>query len=118
MFEMNRSGFARKLTGLVAAGFFLVINVPNVMPASADITQAQAIARVRSILNNKSRGCSIDRINSVRASRVGGGWRVTASIVMSASGRRRTEQGVWIVSQRNGAVAQNQLTSEIAMGCP
>jgi hypothetical protein len=82
-----------------------------------ELTKGQAMAQVRSILKNSTHGCRINRINSVVAVRVNAGWRVTAMVVMSASGRRITERAVWIVSQRNGAVAQDQLTSEIANRC-
>jgi sulfate adenylyltransferase subunit 1 (EFTu-like GTPase family) len=43
---------------------------------------------------------------------------VTARIKMSATGTSTTETAVWIVSAKNGASAQNQLTAEIANGCP
>jgi hypothetical protein len=86
--------------------------------AQAELTQAQAIARVRTILRNNTSGCQINRINGVAAARVKAGWRVTARITMSASGTRTAEIAVWIVSAKNGASPQNQLTAEIANGCP
>lgn len=87
-------------------------------PARAELTQAQAISRVRSILNRNTGGCRINRIKSVTAARVKAGWRVTAKIVMSASGSPVSETAVWTVSQRNGAVSASQLSSEIENGCP
>lgn len=94
-----------------------MIGVSPAFPAAAEISQAQAIARVRTILRNNTGGCRINKVNSVTAVRVRAGWLVTARLIMSASGRRLSETAVWIVSQRNGAVAQNQLTAEIAIGC-
>jgi hypothetical protein len=37
---------------------------------------------------------------------------------MKAGGTSTTETAVWIVSAKNGATAQNQLTAEIANGYP
>ena len=95
-----------------------LVAVSPVHIAAAEISQAQAVARVRTIVRNNTAGCRINKVNSVTAVSVRGGWRVTARLIMSASGRRLSETAVWIVSQRNGAVAQNQLTAEIAIGCP
>ena len=86
--------------------------------ARAELTQAQAIARVRTILRNNTSACRINKIRSISAVRVKAGWRVTARITMSASGRAMAETAVWIVSAARGASAQNQLTAEIGMGCP
>lgn len=106
----------RSLIFLVTLSF--LIGVSTAFPAVAEISQSQAIARVRTLLRNNTGGCRINKVNSVTAVSVRSGWRVTARLIMSASGRRLSETAVWIVSQRNGAVAQNQLTAEIAIGCP
>ncbi|MCA1602507.1 MAG: hypothetical protein LC776_12965 [Acidobacteria bacterium] len=84
----------------------------------AELTKAQAVARVKAILRNSASGCRITKTQSVSAVRVKAGWRVTARIKMSASSTSVTETAVWIVSAKNGASAQNQLTAEIANGCP
>ncbi len=96
----------------------LILGVGTGYSTQTELTQAQAVARVRSILRNNTTGCQINKINGVSAGRVKAGWRVTAKIVMSASGSQRSETAVWIVSQRNGAAAQSQLASEIENGCP
>jgi len=79
----------------------------------AELTRAQAIAHVKAILRN-----NVTKTQSVSAIRAKAGWRVTARIRMSASGTSTTETAVWIVSAKTGASAQNQLTAEIANGCP
>lgn len=79
-----------------------------------EITQAQAIAHVRAILNNNSGPCRITQTQSVSATRVKAGWRVTAKIKMSGT----LENAIWIVSSSGGATPQNQLTAEIENGCP
>ena len=99
----------------MAAVLFLCVSTGQ---SQTELTRAQAIARVRTILRNNTAGCRINNINSVSGARTRNGWLVTARIVMSASGRRISERAVWIVSSRNGAVAQDQLTAEIRMGCP
>ena len=86
--------------------------------ARADLTQAQAIARVKTILRNNTNACQINKTSSISAVRVKAGWRVTANITMSASGTRTSATAVWIVSAKNGASPLNQLTAEIANGCP
>ncbi len=96
----------------------LLIGVSPAFTAAAEISQAQAIARVRTILRNNTGGCRINKVNSVTALRAKAGWSVTARLVMSASGSRVAERAAWIVSERNGAVAQDQLSAEIAIGCP
>jgi hypothetical protein len=98
---------------LVAAGAMLTHSATR-----AELTQAQAIARVKTTLRNNAEGCRITSTQSVSAVRVKAGWRVTARIRMSASGTSRAETAVWIVSAANGTTAQNQLTAEIANGCP
>jgi hypothetical protein len=96
----------------------LLLGAGATSSARAELTQAQAIARARTVLRNNMAGCQINKIRSVSAVRVKAGWRVTARLTMSASGRATAETAVWIVSERKGAVAQNQLTAEIANGCP
>ncbi len=105
---------------LWAAPVIFTLLAIGTIPAypAAELTKAQAIARVRTILRNNTAACSINRINSVTAVRTRAGWRVNANIIMSASGRRLTERPSWIVTSRRGAVAQDQLTAEIAIGCP
>ncbi|MFN2502018.1 MAG: hypothetical protein ABR530_08405 [Pyrinomonadaceae bacterium] len=98
---------------LCAAVMLLFVSAAS----AAELTQAQAIARVRSILRNNTAACRINRVNAVTAARVRAGWRVTANIVMSASGRRLSEKATWIVSEKNGASPQDQLTAEIQNGC-
>jgi hypothetical protein len=111
-----KSLFLRQVISLLAV--VLLLGASAAHSARAELTQAQAIARPRTILRHNMAGCQINKIRSVSAVRVKAGWRVTARITMSASGRATAETAVWIVSERNGAVAQNQLTAEIANGCP
>lgn len=101
-----------------AFAIVLLLGAGVAQSAWAELTQAQAIARVKTILRNSTNGCQINKTNSVSAVRVKAGWRVTARITMSASGTRTAEIAVWIVSAKNGASPQNQLTAEIANGCP
>jgi hypothetical protein len=88
------------------------------LAALAELTEAQAIARARAILNRNKSACRIGTIHSISAARVKAGWRVTARITMSASGSPQGERAVWIISAKNGASPSNQLTAEIGMGCP
>jgi hypothetical protein len=111
--------FFRAFTLTAAAAALLAAGaVPTHSATRAELTQAQAIARVKTILRDNADGCRITSTQSVSAVRVKAGWRVTARIRMSASGTSRAETAVWIVSAKNGASAQNQLTAEIANGCP
>ena len=89
----------------------------TVSATRAELTQMQAIARVKTILRDNADGCRITKTQSVSAVRVKAGWRVTARIKMSASGTSRTETAAWIVSAKIGVSAQNQLTAEISNGC-
>lgn len=107
-----------KISVLTCAALLLIWGVSAERAAAAELTQAQAVARVRTILRNNTAGCKIKKVNSVSAVRISAGWRVTARIVMAASGSPISERAVWIVSQKNGAVEQDQLTAEIAIGCP
>ena len=84
-----------------------------------DPNRAQAIAIVRSLVNKNARPCRIDRIGSISATRSGVGWRVTARLVMSASGRPLNETATWTVKANNGdTVPGSQLAAEIENGCP
>ena len=98
--------------------FVLIFGVGAAQPARAELTKAQAITRVKTILRNNTSACRINKIRNVSAVRVRAGWRITARITMSASGEPLAETAVWIVSAKNGASSQNQLTAEIEMGCP
>jgi hypothetical protein len=82
-------------------------------------SRAQANATVRSIINKNAGPCRINKIRSIAAVRSGAGWRVTARLVMSASGRRLNETATWTVTFDNRqAVAANQLAAELETGCP
>ncbi|MDQ3816874.1 MAG: hypothetical protein M3362_04165 [Acidobacteriota bacterium] len=85
-------------------------------PSSAD-DEARAVETVRAILRRNAGGCKINRVLSVSAQRASFGWKVTATVVMSASGSPSTETAAWNVSERNGAVAASQLSAEIEHGC-
>lgn len=110
----KRAGTGCRLATLVLLTFLTAGTTLGLPPA--ELTKAQAIARVRTIIRNNTRGCSINRTNSITAVRSGSGWRVTASIVMSASGRRLTERAVWTVTESR-TTPRDQLTAEIAIGC-
>ena len=96
----------------------LLLGVGAAQSARAELTQTQALARVKTILRNSTNACQINKTSSISAVRVKEGWRVTANITMSASGTRTAATAVWIVSAKTGASPQNQLTAEIANGCP
>ena len=106
------------LRRIVCTLVVLLLGAGIARSARAELTQAQAIARVKAILRSNTAACQINKTRSITAARVKAGWRVTARITMSASGTPRAETAVWIVSERNGTSAQNQLTAEIANGCP
>lgn len=109
----------RALTLTSAAAALLAAGAVLAHSASpAELTQAQATARVKTILRDNADGCRITSTQGVSAVRVKAGWRVTARIRMSASGTSRAETATWIVSAKNGTSAQNQLTAEISNGCP
>jgi len=91
--------------------------VTNALAAPAT-TRARAIAIIRSIINRKASSCRISKTNNITAVAAGRNWRVTARIVMSASGRPLNETAVWIVRSNGEAVPANQLTAEISNGCP
>jgi hypothetical protein len=89
----------------------------NALAAPAT-TRPQAIAIVRSIINRNTRPCRINKTNSITGVAAGRNWRVTARIVMSASGRPLNETAIWTVRSNGEAVPANQLTAEISNGCP
>ena len=81
-------------------------------------SRAQATATVRSIINKNAGPCRIYKIRSIAAVRSGAGWRVTARVVMSASGRPLNETALWTVKSDTGeTVAASQLAGEIETGC-
>lgn len=94
----------------------LILGAEIAPSAQKELTQTQAITRVRTILQNNAGACRL-KTRSISAVKVRAGWRVTARVTMSAGGITRPEIVVWIISQRNGAVAQNQLTAEVQNGC-
>ena len=91
--------------------------VQNHSAIRIELTQAQAIDRVKTILRDNADGCRITSTQRVSAIKVKAGWRVTARIRMSANGTSTAETATWIVSARNSASAQDQLTAEITNGC-
>ena len=103
---------------LCLSAVILILGISVVHSARAELTQTQAIARVKTILNNNTNACQINKKGSISAVRVKAGWRVTAQITMSASGTPLPVTAVWTVSAKNGASPLNQLTAEIANGCP
>lgn len=114
-----KAWFFRAFTITVAAAALLAAGGMLTHSATrAELTQAQAIARVKTILRDNADACRLTSTQSVSAVRVKAGWRVTARIRMSASGTSRTETAIWIVSAKNSASAQDQLTAEISKGCP
>lgn len=114
-FKIKTMLFRQFLGGLITGLFLAGLSAGYSL--KQELRKGQAVARVQTILKNNATGCRL-RTRSISAVRVGAGWRVTARVVMSVSGSPVNETAIWIVSRRNGAVAQNQLTAEIAMGCP
>ena len=84
----------------------------------AELTEWQAIARVKSVLRKSASSCRITKTQNISAIRVKSGWRVTARINMSVSGLSRREAAIWIVSSAKSISPQNQLTADITIGCP
>jgi len=80
-------------------------------------TRAQAIAMVRSIINQNATPCRISKTSSISAVAAGSKWRVTAKVVMAASGNASTETLVWMVATGQ-AVPASQIASEVSSGCP
>jgi hypothetical protein len=86
-------------------------------PSTSQGDQERAIESVLAILRRNAGACKISKVLSVSAERTAYGWRVTAKVVMAASGNPLTETAVWNVSERNGAVPADQLTAEVGHGC-
>jgi len=103
---------------IVAAALLAAGAVESHSATRTELTQSQAIARVKTILRDNADGCRITSTQRLSAIKVKAGWRVTARILMSASGTSTAETATWIVSAKNGASAQDQLTAEITNGCP
>ncbi|HEX9929721.1 MAG TPA: hypothetical protein VGB02_14405 [Pyrinomonadaceae bacterium] len=114
--KIKRS-FLRLVVGTNIAVLTLGASAALSATRAAELSEAQAIARVKAVLRRGASGCRITKTQSISAVRVKSGWRVTARIRMSAIGTSTTETAVWIVSAKKGASAQNQLTAEIADGC-
>ena len=104
----------RNIIALVLLGACLLVNSPATPLAT---TRAQAISMVRSILASNTASCRIKKTLSVEASQAKTGWRVTARVVMVASGTPSTETLVWTVASGQ-AVPANQIASEVSSGCP
>ena len=112
---MNRSPWKTNLA--IAFLLFVAGSIfarANMAPAT---TRAQAITIVRSIINQNARPCRISRTNSITAVAAGSNWRVTAKVVMAASGAARTESLVWTVATGQAEPA-SQIASEVTSGCP
>ena len=112
----------RTLVPLLLTGILLTCVVSGTctpLTARAETTRARAMATVRAILSRNAAACKINKVRSITAVRSRGGWRVTARLVMSMSGRPLDETAVWGVRASDGeAVAKDQLTAEISHGCP
>jgi hypothetical protein len=105
------------LLGVAIGGGFYTTGVGA--SRTANTSSTQAVARVRVILTRNQASCHIDQIKSVSATRGGNVWKVTARLVMSGSGRPLNETAKWNVRVADGgAVAADQLASEIENGCP
>jgi hypothetical protein len=111
-----KTSFLRLIVGTIIA--VLTLGASALAARAAELSEARAIARVKAVLRRGASGCRITKTRSISVVRVKAGWRVTARIKMSAGGISTTETAVWIVSAKNGASAQNQLTAEISNGCP
>ena len=102
---------------VLAVALLFTSSMLTVVDGSPATTRAQAISMVRSILKRKAVACRISKTVSVTASQAKTGWRVTATVVMAASGTPRTEALVWIVASGQ-AVPASQIASEVSSGCP
>ena len=108
----------KRAISCVLAGIILSA-VTTAAVASKPTTRSKAISTVRAILDKNTGACKIDEVQSTSAARVRRSWRVTAKIMMSASGRPRNEIAVWTVRRSDGeAVPNNQLTAVLSKGCP
>jgi hypothetical protein len=107
--------FACLLLGVVlAVTEARAISLPVVR---AETTRAHAIAIVKSILRANAKACRL-RHGAISAKRVMAGWRVTARVTLSHSGKPFTATAIWTVRGDGKAVPSNQLTAEISNGCP
>ena len=95
----------------------LVMNTFMNSAATPGTMRAQAISMVRSILKSNAVSCRISKTLSVEASQAKTGWRVTAKVVMAASGTPSHETLVWIVASGQ-PVPASQIASEVSSGCP
>jgi len=112
---MNHS--PSKTTLAIALLLFVASSILVRASAAPATTRAQAIAIVRSIINQNATPCHINKTNSITAVAAGRNWRVTAKVVMAASGTARTETLVWTVATGQ-AVPASQIASEVSSGCP
>ena len=116
------NGYIRSKKLVATVILFAVCRAVTAAPAlnnAATTTRAQAITIVRGILSSNAASCRIDRVQSISAVRAGAVWKVTARLIMSASGRPLNETAVWNVRVSDGGAASaNQLASEIENGCP
>lgn len=108
----------RHAVSCILAGIILS-TVTTAAVAPKRTSRAKAISTVRAMLKRNTAACKIDEVRSIAAARVRYGWRVTAKLVMSASGSPTNETAVWTVrSSDRKAVPNNQLTAELSQGCP
>lgn len=108
---MNRL-FSKIAIGLV----LLVMNTLVNSAATPATTRAQAISLVRSIIKSNTAACRINKTLRVEAVQVKTGWRVTAKVVMAASGTPQNETLTWTVVSGQATPA-SQITSEVVNGC-
>jgi hypothetical protein len=107
---------------LTLACLIVLIVLTGVSKASAiratrpKTTQAEAIAKVNSLLQANTAPCKLKH-GPVTAKRVAAGWRVTTKVTLPGGGRPFTSTAVWTVGDGE-PVPGNQLTSEISNGCP
>ena len=115
----HRSLFTFLTSVCLSVSLALATQVKLEPVAAAGVSRARAIATVRATLQKNSSSCRIDRVQSIAAVRSGTVWKVTARLVMSASGRAVKETAIWNVRVSDGgAVAASQLSAEIENGCP
>src|SRR5437660_1486041 len=86
-FDMShRVSQSLKLLIAICLSFTFAVRLGFKASAATATSRAQAIATVRAILQKNSSSCRIDRVQSIAAARSGAAWKVTARLVMSASG--------------------------------
>lgn len=108
-----------RVAALFFMGIWITVGAATASIPTAATSRAQAVATVRGILDRNTAACRIDRVQSISAARAGAVWKVTALLVMSASGRPISETAKWNVRVSDGqATASSQLASEIENGCP